>query len=305
MASKKLEKLNPLDLLKELGSPGKSKSVFNYIQVLAECVGYDPVVEGVLDEGEEWRLSEWEYETSKQKEKVKLTKWAKEKDVQSELCECFERAATDLVTRAVGRVDTHDQTLEEIVTKLKIDKAFKRKTRKKYCEGLVPDSYWEKETFIREKLLDEILKRAEALSDKERDQLDQDLGEQLKKAGVEVGQKSALDYLRLGGEAAAATGVAWGATSVTTGVILGNLGVWNSVLLALGLYSVPTLLIGAGFFAPILAALAVFRLGGHNYAKTLPFVVALATIRQDLIQSRDQRNKRVTKQRNKNTRRKR
>lgn len=299
MASKKLEKLDPLDLLKELGSgPGKSKLVFNYIQLLAECVGYDPV--DIFDEDDEWMLSEWEYETSKQKEKVKLKNWAKEEDVQSELCDYFERAGTDLVTRAVGYVDTHDQTLDEIMDKLLIDDAIKRRTRKKYG-GLLGNSYWVKETFIVEKLLEDVLKCVESLSDKERDQWDQDLGEQLKKAGVKVGQKSALDDLRLGrGPHAARV-----ARSVTTGVILGNLDVWNSVLSVLGLYSVPTPLLGVGFFAPIMAPSALFRLGGHNYAKTIPFVVVLAAIRQDLIQSRDQRNKRVTKQRNKNTRRKR
>ena len=139
-------------------------------------------------------------------------------------------------------------------------------------------TFAESEQTIVRHLLQEALKKIESLSETEKAKFNEDLSAFLTKQGVDIGEQSPLSYLRAGGLAGAGT---WAGTQIATGIIVTHLGFVHAAMFAVGLWSVPTAMIGGIIFAPLMGGSIFYLLGQHNFKKTLPCVAIISTLRQE------------------------
>lgn len=98
------------------------------------------------------------------------------------------------------------------------------------------------------------------------------------KQGVQIGAESPISLLRTGSLTAAG---ALAGTQIATGIIVTHLGLAHAAMFAVGLWSVPTAMIGGIIFAPLMGGSVYYLLGKHNFKKTLPCVAIISTLRQE------------------------
>jgi len=238
-----------------------SRLTFQQFYSIARCLDYNPLFS--FGTGTLRPLKEWEYSKMPAKLKLKADAWeAEEKDV-DEIITLLLDAATPLW----GSKRNYREVLHEIAEHLEI------KSRKR-------ESY----DYLEKHILGEILKKAmekiASLPKEEKEKFEAEFSSFLQQQGIELGGAPALDYLKA--SAGAGAGAVAG-TYITTGIILSNLGIYHAALFTVGLWSVPTMLIGSVIFAPLMAGSLVYFLGKHNFKKTIPCVAIIASIRQELI----------------------
>jgi uncharacterized protein YaaW (UPF0174 family) len=144
-------------------------------------------------------------------------------------------------------------------------------------DGYRDESYAVIELQILTELARLVHEKVSKMSQEDRDKFYKSVEDQMLKAGKKLGEVPIEQMLWVGGGAGLVSALG---AEVTSGIILAHLGVGHTILLALGLYSVPTFFIGTGIFMPIIVAYFVYLTGQHNYKKTIPCVVTLAALRQ-------------------------
>ncbi|HWD18293.1 MAG TPA: hypothetical protein VHB20_03365 [Verrucomicrobiae bacterium] len=254
--------MEPVNLLKDYGR-------FEHAQGLGKVLDYEPEIKtGRLS----LKLNEWNYEEAHEAEREDLERWTKQKPGFEAILEKFIDAATPIWNSEYD----YRKVLLDIREHLDLP-------------GYPTESYAVIESQILEQLLRRVLERLPQMSQKEKEAFENSVEEKLEKEGKGLGGLSVEQALLASG---GASFVSFLGAEVATGIVLSHLGVGNSILLALGLYSVPTILIGGAIFAPIAASLGIYYAGGHNYAKTIPFVAMLATLRQqELVKAGLERNR--------------
>jgi uncharacterized protein YaaW (UPF0174 family) len=242
--------MEPLALLKRFGR-------FEHAQVFGKILGYDPEIKtGRLT----LKLSEWVYAEAHETEREDLRGWTKHTPGFETMVEQLISAATPTFS---SRYD-YRKVLLDIREHLKLD-------------GYRDDSYAVIELQILTELIRLVREKVSKMPQNKKAAFYKSVEAQLLKEGRSLGGVSIEEILWAGGAAGVASVLG---AEVTAGIILAHLGIGHAVLLALGLYAVPTVAIGAALFAPIAAVIGVIIAGRHNYNKTIPFVVALAALRQ-------------------------
>jgi len=245
-----LSTMEPLALLNRYGR-------FEHAQVFGKILGYDPEIKtGRLA----IKLGEWRYAEAHETEREDLERWTKQKPGFEIMVEQLISAATPTLS---SRYD-YRKVLLDIREHLKLP-------------GYPDESFAVIESQILMELIRRVREKVDKMSPKDREAFYKSVQDQMVKEGRALGGVPVEQVVWATGGAGLVSVVG---AEVTTGIILGHLGFGHAVLLALGLYSVPTLLIGTGIFAPIAAAIGIYYAGRHNYTKTIPCVVALAALRQ-------------------------
>ena len=269
MTCDEIESLPPEEMLKQFAN-------FKHYQILGACLDYNPEIKAGLSQP----LKDWDYDRLDESEKKPLDTWTKRRQAAPETMKLLLSAATPLWNMENL---PYRKVLEEIADHLNAAKPVRREihfvsdgknTSKVVKEPT--DADWE--IAICQTLLKDALAKIEKLDPKEKKKFDNDLDKMLRDQGIDRGGKSASEFLMQSGLAG---GSAFIGTQIVAGVILSHLGIWNGLLFAAGLYAVPTFLIGSLIFAPLMGLVVTYQLGSHNYKKTIPFVLVLASIRQE------------------------
>lgn len=248
-----IDTLEPLDLLKMHGR-------FEHAQVFGKILGYDPVIKTARLA---LKLGEWDYDEADETEQADLQRWTSQKPGFKTIMERFFDAATPSLS---ARFD-YRKALLDIRKHLELP-------------GYPDESYAVIESQILRKLMEIVRDKYSKMPDKDKAKFKKSIEDELHNEGKTLGGVSLEQLLLATGGAGLVSALG---AEIVTGIILSNLGVGHAVLLALGLYSVPTYLIGGAIFAPILASFGVYFATRSNYSKTIPFVVTLAALRQQQI----------------------
>ena len=231
-------------------------------QLLAKCLKVNPVAK---IHGEERPVTEWPYEQLPECQ-LALDQWAREH--YGTLYHSFIASATTTLQRMRGQSKDYRQVLWDILQHLKYFPP-----KRKYRDA-------DLEIMVGQVIMEEAIRQIEKLPPKKQKRVNKSLAEHLEKQGVMLGKESPLSYLK---DSAFTAGASYVGTSIVTGMIISSMGLWQSALFTLGLYSIPTFTIGASFFVPIFGLMLVYRMGQHNFRKTIPFVAILADLRRRAI----------------------
>ena len=231
---------------------------FKNYQELGGCLGYNPQITAA---GSALPLNDWNYDELDADCQKGLDRWTKSKQAAPEIVRQLLNAATPLW----GSARTYRELLKEVVDQLKITSP----------TGWTLDDF---EKTIARDLLEKALKDIEKLPPDKRAKFNEEISDFLKKKSIELGSKSAIDYLRDGGTIGIGT---LAGTQIVTGIVLANLGIVHAVLFAAGWWAAPTILIGGAVAAPLTAGVLVYNYGKHNFKKTIPCVGIISTLRQE------------------------
>ena len=241
----------------------KNFATFPHYQLLGKCLDYNPTINESLGQ-----LQDWEYEQVDDDEKKLFDRWAK---ASTQAAPAIWRNIQSAGTSLWG--DKNETTYSKLLTEIK----------DKLELGILSQNstYAEREQIMLKYLLEEALKKLESLPDSKKEKMNEDLWGFLAKQGIARTSTPAVDYLK--GAAGAGVGALVG-TQIATGIILAHLGVVNGLLFAVGLYSIPTFLIGGAIFAPLMGLYMAYVLGQHNFKKTIPCMAIIASIRQEAME---------------------
>jgi hypothetical protein len=248
-----LVNLEPEELLRRFAT-------FKHYQLLGEALGYNPQITAM---GNVLPLKDWDYDQMDSPCQAVLNRWTKSKQAAPEIVRQLLNAAKP----TWGEARTYVEVLKEIAQHLDVG-------------ILTGKTLADFEQVIVQQLLKQALSKLDKLPASQKAKVNEELDSYLKKQGVERGGESPLNYLKAGGFAGAGALVG---THVVTGIILSHLGFYHAVLFALGLWSVPTLLIGGGIFAPLMAGWLAYQWGQHNFKKTIPCVGIIGSLRQEAL----------------------
>lgn len=248
-----INNLEPVDLLKRYGC-------FAHAQALGKILGYDKEIKtGRLT----LKLSEWNYAEAHQTEREDLERWARQKPGFDAIFGKLIDAATPSL-KSLFRKHDYRTILLDIREYLKLG-------------GYRDESYGVIESQILSKLMEDLRKKYSEMPEKEKAIFRKSIEDELHKEGKALGDVPLQQLLLASGGAGLVSVLG---AEIVAGIILSHLSIGNSILLAMGLYSVPVGLIGGAIFAPIAAGLGVYYAGRANYGKTIPAVVTLAVLRE-------------------------
>jgi hypothetical protein len=245
-----LADMDPEELLKRHAN-------FKNYQALGACLGYNPQITAA---GSALPLNDWNYDELDADCQKGLDRWTKSKQAAPEIVRQLLNAATSLW----GSARTYRELLNEVVEQLKI----------KSPTGWTLDDH---EKTIAHNLLEKALKDIEKLPPDKQAKFNEEIGEFLRRKGIDLGSQSAIDYLKTAGTVGLGT---LAGTQIVMGIVLANLGIVHAVLFAAGLWAPAGMLIGGAVAAPLTAGVLVYNYGKHNFKKTIPCVGIISELRQ-------------------------
>ena len=246
-----LANLGPTELLQRF-------AIFKHYQLLGKCLGYNPKIEA---DGNAMPLDDWNYDSMDADCQKCLNRWTASKQAAPQIAHLLFAAGSSLW----GPTPDYPAVLREIANHLKLD-----------ISTCKTDA--DIEQTITAHLLRKALEAIEKLPEAKKKELNAELEDFLQKQHVELGSRSALEYLYAGGVAGVGT---LAGTQIAAGIILSHLGIWHGLLFAVGLWVVPTAIIAWSIFAPLSLGALVYVLGKHNFKKTIPTVAIIAALRQE------------------------